>query len=423
MGMTLVEKVFARHAGEVEVKPGQILTVDVDYCMANDGTMRLNSTIIEKKLKLERIWDPKKIVIVMDHQVPADTPQAAEVHAISKTFSEKFGIDAFHDSDGICHQVLLEKYILPGQLVVGADSHTLSAGAIGASGLGMGSTDVSAVMASGTTWVRVPETVRILLTGKMQPGVYPKDIVMALIKITTASGLGYKAVEFTGDALPTLSTADRFTLCNMTAEAGAKTALIAPDDSVYAYLESLRKTTVPRVDWLFSDLDADYAQTIEINLNTLEPLIACPHSVDNVHPVSAVAGTKIDQIFLGSCTNGRYEDLEIAAQVLKGKKIHANTKFLVTPASREVYLRAMREGLIEIFMNAGAVVNHPGCSTCWGAGQGVVAAGQTLLSTQNRNYKGRSGSTEAKIYLASPLTIAVSALNGAITDPRSYHAS
>nr|VFJ51626.1 MAG: 3-isopropylmalate/(R)-2-methylmalate dehydratase large subunit/methanogen homoaconitase large subunit [Candidatus Kentron sp. FM]VFJ56910.1 MAG: 3-isopropylmalate/(R)-2-methylmalate dehydratase large subunit/methanogen homoaconitase large subunit [Candidatus Kentron sp. FM]VFK15964.1 MAG: 3-isopropylmalate/(R)-2-methylmalate dehydratase large subunit/methanogen homoaconitase large subunit [Candidatus Kentron sp. FM] len=418
MGMNLVEKIFARHAGKADAAPGQILTVDVDYCMANDGTMRLNSTIIEKQLQLHRVWDPKKIIIVMDHQVPADTPQAAEVHGISKAFSEKFGIGAFHDSDGICHQILLEKYILPGQLVVGADSHTLSAGAIGTSGLGMGSTDISAVMASGTTWVRVPETVLVKLQGSLHSGVTPKDIILALIKITSASGLNYKSVEFTGDALASLSTPDRFTLCNMAAEAGAKTSLIAPDEGVYAYLESLRKTRIARVEWLYADKDAEYSRTIDMDLDTLEPQVACPHSVDNVHPVSAVAGKKVDQVFLGSCTNGRYEDIEIAGRVLKGRKVHPETRFLVTPASREIYIKAMREGLIETFMNAGAVVNHPSCSTCWGAGQGVLAPGQTLLSTQSRNYKGRSGSTDAMIYLASPFTVAVSALNGVITDPR-----
>lgn len=421
MGMTLVEKIFARHARLEAVKPQQILTVNVDYCMANDGTMRLNSSIIEDRMQLVKLWDPAKVVIVMDHQVPADTPQAAEVHKISRKFAQKFQVEAFHDSDGICHQILLEKYVLPGQLVVGADSHTLSTGAIGAAGLGMGSTDISAVMATGETWVKVPVSVKVVLDGKLQAGVYPKDIILALIKQTKADGLGYKAAEITGPALAELSVADRFTICNMMAEAGAKTALIAPDEAVYRYLDALRQTTVPRADWLFADEDAVYEQVITINLDELAPQVACPHSVDNVHPVAAMSGTKVHQVFIGSCTNGRYEDLKVAADVLRGRKIHPDIKLLVTPASRQVYLRAIREGLIEDFMNAGAVVNHPGCSTCWGAGQGVVSAGEVLLSTQNRNFKGRSGSSEAQIYLCSPATAAHSALTGVITDPRSEY--
>lgn len=421
MGMTLVEKIFARHAGLETVKPHQILTVNVDYCMVNDATMRLSSSIIEDHMQLVKLWDPAKVVIVMDHHVPADTPQAAEVHKISRQFAQKFQVEAFHYSDGICHQILLEKYVLPGQLVVGADSHTLSNGAIGAAGLGMGSTDISAVMATGETWVKVPVSVKVVLDGKLQAGVFPKDIILALIKQTKAGGLGYKAVEFTGPALAELSAADRFTICNMTAEAGAKTALTAPDEAVYRYLDALRQTSVPRADWLFADEDAAYEQVIVINLNDLTPQIACPHSVDNVHQVTAMSGTKVHQVFIGSCTNGRYEDLKVAADVLRGRKIHPDIKLLVTPASRQVYLRAIHDGLIEDFMNAGAVVNHPGCSTCWGAGQGVVSAGEVLLSTQNRNFKGRSGSSEAHIYLCSPATAAHSALTGVITDPRSEY--
>lgn len=422
MGMTLVEKIFARHAGFNAVKPHQILTVDVDYCMANDGTMRLNSSLIEGRMQLVKLWDPSKVVIVMDHQVPADTPQAAEVHKISRQFAQKYQIDAFHDSDGICHQILLEKYVLPGQLVVGADSHTLSTGAIGAAGLGMGSTDISAVMSTGKTWVKVPASVKVVLNGELQRGVYPKDIILALIKQIKVNGLGYKAAEFTGPALMDMSTADRFTLCNMTAEAGAKTALIAPDEAIYLYLDTLRQNTVPRADWLFSDEDAVYEQVININLDELVPQVACPHSVDNVHDVATMRDTKVNQVFIGSCTNGRYEDLKVAADILRGRRIHPDIKLLITPASRQVYLRAMRDGLVEVFLTSGAVVNHPGCSTCWGAGQGVVSAGEVLLSTQNRNFKGRSGSSEALIYLASPATAAHSALTGVITDPRCEYA-
>lgn len=418
MKMTLVEKIFARHANKNTAIPGEILTVDVDLCMANDATMRLNVDIVENKLKAKSLWDPTKIVLVMDHQVPSDSPQTAAVHEMSKNFARKYGIQAFHDGDGICHQLLLEKYILPGQLVVGADSHTPSAGALGASGCGMGSTDISATMVTGKTWVRVPQTVRVNLHGALQPSVYPKDIILALIKQTGAGGLVYKAVEFRGDAVRAFSVSERFTLCNMTTEAGAKTAVIEPGVQVYEYIKNERGTSVQIQDWWFSDPDAIYAQTFDIDLQTLEPQVACPHSVDNVHPVSKVKGTKINQAFLGACTNSRIDDLRIAADVIKGKKVHPDVKFDVTPSSREVYLQAVREGLIAIFIEAGARINNPGCSTCWGACQGVLAAGQTLISTQNRNFKGRSGSKDANIYLASPKTVVASAIFGVITDPR-----
>ncbi len=418
MGMTLIEKIFARHANKSSTTPDEILTVDVDLCMANDATMRLNVDIVENKLKAKSLWDPSKIVLVMDHQVPADSPQTAAVHEMSKNFARKYGIQAFHDGDGICHQLLVEKYILPGQLIVGADSHTPSAGALGASGCGMGSTDISATMVTGKTWVRVPRTVRVVLHGLPQPSVYSKDVILALIKQTGSGGLVYKAVEFQGEAVKKFSVSERFTLCNMTTEAGAKTAVVEPDAQVYEYIKNERGTVVQHQDWWLSDRDAKYAQTFDIDLNVLEPQVACPHSVDNVHPVSKVKGTKINQAFLGACTNSRIDDLRIAAEVMKGHTVHPDVKFDVTPSSREVYLQASREGIIAIFIEAGARINNPGCSTCWGACQGVLGTGQTLISTQNRNFMGRSGSKDANIYLASPKTVAASAITGVITDPR-----
>jgi len=418
MGMTLIEKIFAKHANKTFVVPDEILTVDVDFCMANDATMRLNVDIVENKLKAKKVWDPSKIILVMDHQVPADSPQTAAVHEMSKNFAKKYGIEAFHGGDGICHQLLVEKYVLPGQLIIGADSHTPSVGALGASGCGMGSTDICATMVTGKTWMKVPQSVKIILNGTLQKSVYPKDIILALIKQTGAGGLVYKAVEFQGKSVRNFSVSERFTLCNMTTEAGAKTAVIEPDLNVYKYIEQERNISVQTQDRWFSDKDAKYSQSFGIDLNTLEPQVACPHSVDNVFPVSSVVGTKIDQAFLGACTNSRIDDLRIAAEVFKSNKVHSDVKLDVTPSSREVYLQAVREGLMAIFIEAGARVNHPGCSTCWGACQGVLASGQTLISTQNRNFKGRSGSKDAKIYLASPKTVAVSAVRGFIADPR-----
>lgn len=418
MSMNLVEKIFARHANKSSVKAGDLLTVDVDYCMANDATMRLNVDIVQNKLKASKMHDPSKVVLIMDHQVPADSPQTAEVHEMSKNFAKKYGIEKFHASDGICHQLMVESYVLPGQLVVGADSHSPSYGALGALGCGMGSTDICAAMVTGQTWVKVPETVKVVLAGELSESVFPKDIILALIKITGAGGLVYKAVEFCGDAVKKFTVSERFTLCNMTTEAGAKTAVIAPDQQVYEYLKQQRNIDVEIQDWWFSDLDANYFATITIDLNKLHPQIAKPHSVDNVCDVGEVEGTKIDRAFLGACTNARIDDLRIAAEVLKGKKIHPDVQLHVAPASRSVQRQAMREGVMEILLDAGAILNHTGCSTCWGAHQGVLSNGQVLISSQNRNFRGRSGSKDALIYLASPKTVAASAIAGVITDPR-----
>ncbi len=419
--MNLVEKIFAKHANKSSVKAGDLITVDVDYCMANDATMRLNVDIVENKLKAISLHNPSKVVIIMDHQVPADSPQTAEVHEMSKQFCKKYNIDKFHASDGICHQLMVESYVLPGQLVVGADSHSPSYGALGALGCGMGSTDICAAMVTGKTWVKVPQTVRVILKGKLKESVYPKDIILNLIKKTGAGGMVYKAVEFQGEAVKAFSVSERFTLCNMTTEAGAKTAVIVPDQQVYDYLKKQRNIAIEPESWWCSDKDAEYESTIAIDLDSLVPQIACPHSVDNVYPVKEVEGTRIDQAFLGACTNARIDDLRIAAEVLKGKKIHPDVKLHVAPASRDVQRQAMREGIMEILLDAGAVLNHTGCSTCWGAHQGVLGNGQVLISSQNRNFRGRSGSKDALIYLASPKTVAVSALKGVITDPRNYN--
>lgn len=418
MSMTLVEKIFARHAGKSSVKAGDLVTVDVDYCMANDATMRLNVDIVENKLKAKFLHDPSRVVIIMDHQVPADSPQTAEVHEMSKQFTKKYNIDKFHASDGICHQLMVESYVLPGQLIVGADSHSPSYGALGALGCGMGSTDICAAMVTGKTWVKIPPIVRVILQGSLQDSVYPKDIILALIKKTGVGGMVYKAVEFQGDAVKQFSVSERFTLCNMTTEAGAKTSVIAPDQQVYDYLKKQRNIEIVPENWWYSDKNAKYEATITIDLDNLVPQVACPHSVDNVHPIDEVEGIKIDQAFLGACTNARIDDLRIAAEVLRGKKIHPDVRLHVAPASRDVQRQAMREGIMEILLDAGAVLNHTGCSTCWGAHQGVLGNGQVLISSQNRNFRGRSGSKDAFIYLASPKTVAMSALKGVISDPR-----
>jgi 3-isopropylmalate/(R)-2-methylmalate dehydratase large subunit len=418
--MTLTERIIARHSGRDAVRPDEIVTASVDLCMANDGTMRLNVDIFENKIGATRVFDPERIVLIMDHQVPADSPQTAEVHEISRRFAEKYGIRHFYESEGICHQVMIEKHVEPGMLVVGADSHTNSYGVVGSVSCGMGSTDISAVMALGKTWLRVPHSVRVELIGKLKPSVVTKDIILALIRQTTCSGLAYRAVEFTGPALADIPVPQRFTLCNMTTETGAKSSMIVPDDATYAYLRERRGVDITRDPLLVSDPDAVYEQTYTIDCSSLDPQVARPHSVDNVVPVGETAGVRIDQAFLGACTNARIEDLRQAADIIRGRKIASNVRFLVTPASRTVYLESMREGLIETFMSAGAIISHPGCSACWGACQGVLASGQTMISTGNRNFKGRAGSGESNIYLASPATVAASAVTGVITDPREF---
>lgn len=420
MGMTLTEKIIARHAGLDHVKPGQIVSAKVDLCMANDATMRLNVDIFENKVKATRVFDPDRVILIMDHQVPADSPQTAEVHDLSRRFAERYGLTYFYETEGICHQVMVEKHVEPGMLVVGADSHTNSYGVIGAVSCGMGSTDVVAVMVRGETWLQVPHSVKVELTGSLGAGVYGKDVILNLIKRTTVSGLTYKAVEFAGPGLDGIPVPQRFTLCNMTTETGAKSSMIAPDAATYDYIRAVRGSAPEPDPTLFSDPDAVYEQTYRIDLGSLTPQVARPHSVDNVVDVGETAGSAIDQAFLGACTNARIEDLREAAKIMGGRKVAKGVRFMVTPASRSVYLQGMREGLLDTFMSAGAIVNHPGCSACWGACQGVLAAGQTMISSGNRNFKGRAGSADSNIYLSSPATVAASAIAGKITDPREF---
>ena len=421
MGMTLTEKIIARHAGRDHVAPGDVVGIGIDLCMANDATMRLNIRLVEQELRAERLFDPAKVIIVMDHQVPADSPATAEVLELSQRFAARYGAH-FFANEGICHQILAERFVEPGMLLVGADSHTNSLGALGAVSCGMGSTDIAAAMVSGRSWLRVPETVRVTLTGRMRPGVRPKDAILRLVAETTCSGLIYQAVEFAGDGVEAMEVPERFTLCNMTTECGAKSSMVQPDERTLAYIREQRGQAPVLPADLRSDPDAVFARDIHIDLSELEPMIAKPFSVDNVDTVASVKGTRIDQAFLGSCTNGRIEDLREAAAVLGGRRVAPHIRFLVTPASRTVYRQAMKEGLIATFLDAGAIINHPGCSACWGAHQGVLSAGQAMISTGNRNFRGRAGHRDSLIYLASPATVAASAIDGTIQDPREYAA-
>lgn len=418
-GMTITEKILARAAGLDHVKPGEIINAKVDMAMANDITAPLAIKMF-KRIGLKRVWDRDRIVLVLDHQIPADSVKSAELHKIVREFVREQGIEHLYDigDGGICHQVMVERgYVRPGDLIVGADSHTCTYGALGAFATGIGSTEMAAVFATGEIWLRVPETIRINVTGRFQEFVTPKDLILYIIGNIGADGAIYKAIEFTGPTIREMSISGRLTLCNMVVEMGAKNGVIEPDEKTLEYVKS-------RTDKPFkvfrSDPDARYERTMEFNVDSLEPVVACPHSVDNVKPVRDVEGIEIDQAFLGSCTNGRLEDLELAARILKGRRVKKGVRMIVTPASTQVYLEALERGLIEIFIKAGACVSNPTCGACFGGHMGLLAPGETCISSSNRNFVGRMGSPEAMIYLASPATVAASAVEGKITDPRRF---
>lgn len=413
MGMTIAEKIIARAAGKETVKAGDIHTVTLDLLMSNDGTSHLT---VDKynALKNPRIADVNKLVWIVDHNLPCDSVKTAASHKKMRDFAIEKGIK-FYEGEGVCHQVMLEKHVLPGQLIFGADSHTCAYGALGAFGTGVGNTDYLYAMVTGTSWVLVPETIRINLTGTLPKGVYARDLILTIIGKISANGANYKAMEFGGEGLKNIDMAGRISICNLCVEAGAKTALMAVDDVARAFLkDNNRDGDIVESDVFDADSDATYAQVIDIDLSTVKPIVAKPHFVDNVCDVKDVAGIKIDEAFLGSCNNGRIEDLRVGAAIIKGKKVAPNVRFLVVPASRTVYEQALSEGLLATFMEAGAIVMNPNCSVCWGACQGVIGEGETLISTGTRNFKGRAGHRESFVYLASAATVTASAIKGEI---------
>ncbi len=415
--MNICEKILARTSGKKEVSPGEIVEAKVDMAMVNEITGPLAIEAFHE-IGIEKVWDNQRIVMVLDHQIPADSVKSAELHKIMRKFAKEQEIQHFYDVGfgGVCHQVMVEKgHVRPGELIVGADSHTCTYGALGAFGTGIGSTEMAAVFATGRIWLKVPETIKISVTGTFQRFVTAKDLILNVIGQIGADGALYKAIEFNGPTIESLSISERMTLCNMAVEAGAKTGIINPDEKTILYV---RNRTREPFKPLTSDFDAEYEKAIEIDVSGLEPQIACPHSVDNVKPAAEVEGTPINQAFIGSCTNGRIEDLRLAAEIIKGKKISSDVRFLVTPASQEVYLQALREGLLETFVEAGACVCNPTCGACFGGHMGLLADGEICISSSNRNFIGRMGSPKAKIYLASPATVAASAIKGEITDPR-----
>ena len=409
MGMTIAEKIIAAAAGVESVKPGDIHTVELDRMMSNDGTTHLTIDMYNK-LKNKRIADKDKLVWIVDHNVPCDSVKTAASHKKMRDFAKENGI-AFYEGEGVCHQIMLEKYVRPGELIFGADSHTCAYGALGAFGTGVGCTDYLYAMVTGKSWLLVPETLRFNLTGKLPEGVYARDLILSIIGMIGANGANYKAMEFAGEGMKTLSISDRASICNLCVEAGAKTALMEVDDITLEYLKEHGRE--PKYSFK-SDDDAQFAKVYDIDLSTIKPIVAKPHFVDSVVDAKECVGTKIDEAFLGSCNNGRIEDLRVGASILKGRKVNPLVRFLVVPASRDVYLQAEEEGLLDIFMEAGAIVMNPNCSVCWGSCQGVIGAGEVLISTGTRNFKGRAGSPDSFVYLASVATVTASAIKGEI---------
>lgn len=405
---TLVEKIISNHAGK-KVTVGETTVVDVDLLMAHDTTC---AWTIDPFYKIgKKVFDPKKIVVPFDHVFPASSDSTAKLQKKIRDFCKEQGIEILYD--GVCHQILAERYHIPNNLMIGADSHTPTGGGVSTLAVGVGSTDMAVLFATGKTWLRVPQTIHIKLNGKFPKGVYAKDAALRLMGMLDPGETDYKVIEFEGKELDVPS---RMTLCNLCSEMGAKTAIFPADDQTERYLkENDREISFER---LRTDSESDYYKSYEINLEELEPLVAYSPHITNVKPVNVLEGTELNQIFLGSCTNGRIEDLRIAADILRGKKVKNELKFIVTPASRKVYQQAVDEGIIQIFNNAGAIICNPGCGPCLGRHQGVLSEGEVCLSTSNRNFPGRMGSPNAEIHLCSPATAAASAIAGKITDPR-----
>ena len=410
MGMTIAEKIIAAAAGVESVRPGDIHTVNLDRMMSNDGTTHLTVDMYNNQLNHPHIADPRKLVFIVDHNVPSDNPKTAASQKKMRDFARENGID-FWEGKGVCHQIMMENYVCSGELIFGADSHTCSYGAIGAFGTGVGCTDFLYGMVTGTSWVLVPETVKFNLIGKLPDGVYARDLILEIIGTVGANGCNYQVMEFTGEGAKTLSISDRIALCNMAVEAGAKTGIFEPDEKAIAYLEEHGRK--PKAVY-HSDPDAVYAREYTFDLSKIRPVVAKPDFVDNLCPAEEVRGIKIDEAFLGSCNNGRIEDLRVGASILKGHKVADSVRFLVVPASLEIYKQALKEGLIDIFMDAGAIVMNPNCSVCWGSCQGVIGENEVLISTGTRNFKGRAGHPSSKVYLGSAATVTASAIAGKI---------
>ena len=414
MGATIVEKIFSRKCGS-DIRAGEVVMTPINGAMIHDITGPL---AIQKFYEMggKHVFDTKRVIMLFDHQTPADSLEAAKNHVYMRKFAAEQGIHNYDINEGVCHQVVLEKgRAAPGEIVVGADSHTCMYGAVGAFATGIGSTDMGFVLKFGSLYFKVPETIRAEVSGKFQNRVGAKDLILSIAADIGADGATYQAIEFAGKTMAKMDMAGRMTCCNMAIEMGAKAGIVPPDKVTWDYMKGRRK--MKPFD-LASDDDAKYAEKRTYNAADLEPQVAIPHNVDQGVPVSKVAGTHIDQVFIGSCTNGRYEDMAEAAEVLGKKKFSPKVRVLVIPASRDEYLKALEGGLIGKFVKAGALVEAPCCGPCMGGSFGLIAPGEVSLSTSNRNFRGRQGSTEGMVYLCSPATAAASAMKGEITDPR-----
>ncbi len=417
--MNIIEKILSRASGKESVYPGEIIEANIDCAMVNEITGHLTIKYFHE-IGAKEVWNKDKIVMVLDHTIPAGSVEAAELHKIMREFAREQEIKAFYDvgRGGISHQVMVERaHVKPGDVVVGADSHTCTYGAIGAFSTGIGSTDMTAVFTTGRLWFKVPKMIKVMVNGNFRKFVSPKDLFLKIAKILGVSGANYKGLEFKGSTISEMSVDGRMTICNMVIEVGGKVGIVEPDKKSLTYVKS---RTSDQFSIIKSDPDAEYERTLEITVNDLRPLVSCPNAVDNVKPVSEMEGIELDQVFIGSCTNGRLEDLRIVAEILKGNTVSNNTRLIIIPASQEIYLNALLEGLIETFLLAGATVANPTCGACYGGHIGMLASGEVCLSTTNRNFIGRMGSLKSKVYLASPATAAVSAITGRITDPTSY---
>ncbi len=426
MGMTVVEKILARASGQTSVKAGDVLEPRVDLAMSHENAALVINQFLEiykETGKDARVWDPSRVAIVFDHRVPAESAKTATNQKKVREFVARHMISKFHDirgdRGGICHQVLPESgYVLPGAVVVGTDSHTTSHGALGAFAFGIGATEMASVWTLGfAVNVEVPATIKVEVTGEFAPMVGPKDLILHLIGTISAQGANFRAIEFHGETIRRMPTSGRLVICNMSVEAGATAGIVPADDETLRYLREEAGVANPPAP-VQPDPDATYVQVVKIDVSTLTPQIACPHTVDNVKPIAEVVGTKVHQIVIGSCTNGRLDDIAAAAGILRGKKVSENTRMLVFPASSRVYQRALDAGYITDLVKAGAVVMNPGCGPCLGVHEGALGDGETALSTTNRNFKGRMGNPTGAVYLCSPAVAAASAVEGVITDPR-----
>lgn len=416
MGKTLAEKILSAHAGH-DVSAGEITIANVDLCLLQDGTGPLAIRQLEK-LEVEKLANPDRVVFFLDHSAPASRKELSNDHKFIREFAGKMGAHVSEVGRGICHVIINERYVNPGEVMIGADSHTCTGGALGCFATGMGSTDVGIGMAFGKTWFRVPETVKIYVTGEFPPGVFPKDLILHLIGLIGADGATYMALEFCGPTIDKMDMSGRFTLSNMAVEAGAKVGLIASDETTHRFLEEMGRGDkwVP----LTADDDARYQRVIEIDVSKLVPTVSYPHTVDNTHTIDEAAGIKIDQVFLGTCTNSRIEDWEIVARMVRGRKLAPGLRFVAVPGSEDVMKEALRRGFYQTLVEFGAVMVPPGCGPCVGIHGGIPADGEVCLTTQNRNFQGRMGNPNSEIYLGSPAVIAASAIEGVIADPRKY---